>query len=266
MQTVKEGNWQIEKYGQAGEFHHSMPTDALVEEASDYESLGLGVLADRSIKLAVGTQAKTAGQQLTTADLAVWVWRYPTAYSTSIDRKDIRTVKPYLPQAAKPWKSLTWPIPQEVRQIIRDVRDAYDHLEVWTPEFDTSLRIGPSPILLGFRGGQAWLLARWAEALEPWDRLKEKAKSRTGRTAARLRRMHTRVEGGEVIVGAGVLTLVGILVILGAWLGEGIPLIKALPAVLPGVSLLAWGILRYPSVARLRKAAVFAGWTLPEGF
>jgi len=198
MQTVKEGNWQIEKYGQEEAFHHSVPSDALLHEAVEYESLGLTTLADRSMKLACATDAKVSGKVLSVDEIAIWSWRDPTAYSTAVARQDDRTIG-NLPQRLLAWNRLTWPVPQEVRQIVHQSLPCFDRLEIWTPEWDTSLRIGPSPILMGCRGNRATLLARWAEALEPWEKIVQKAKSRYGREARRLRIQHHRREGGGPI-------------------------------------------------------------------
>mgnify|MGYP001618839326 CR=1 FL=1 len=162
-----------------------MPVDALTaevwtQEAEEYESLGFKALATRSRQHAARWfSAPVVGRRLATNELAVWTWRYPSAYCSRPPlqwRSD---------QATDLWQAMTWPVPAYVRTLIREAAPAYDRLEIWTPELRPFPRVGPSPILLGVRGTEWYLLARWAEALEPFEAIRARAQCWRGWLARR---------------------------------------------------------------------------------
>lgn len=73
------------------------------------------------------------------------------------------------------------PIPLRVLQVIAHGRTMFDRLEVWGPTTED-----PDPILVGYLKGDnvredRYLLARWGDALEPFEVLYERAQARLTR-------------------------------------------------------------------------------------
>ena len=216
-ETLVGTTFQLEEYAAA----KPGAEDAATLEAL-YRKMGLIALADRS------APAPSAGQLLTDAELAVWGWRYPSVYSTLNTQGGVRVLRHarvLTYQVTRPWARLTWPVPPHVCGLAQAVREEFDTLEIWTPELRPAPRIGPSPILVGWKHQRVYLLARWAEALEPFEQIAARAKSRRGRRALALRRR---------------------------WIEQWDPLAAA-----------GWWV--QPSRWRMRRVAAWAGWVLDEG-
>ena len=167
--------------------------DAAEAQATDttlaamYERAKLSTLASIS-------RGTTLGVPLSPEDLAVWRWRYPTVY-----RWPLAPEQPDTPdrQLVLRWGTLPWPVPAHVCGLIQHCLGEIgkgprlvDALEIWTPELHRQApRVASvaDPILVGWIGRRAYLLARWAEALEPFSEIRARADSRRGRTALRVR-------------------------------------------------------------------------------
>lgn len=244
----------------------AVPAEVFEREAEEYEMVGLTELATRARRL---SQLKPdVGRLLSAEELAVWAWRYPTAYSTLPKRGFFEFV-----QRERGWNALTWPVPASVRALIRDVRPSFEGLEIWTPEFGPATRLGPSPILLGRRDNRFYLLARWAEALEPFEEIRARAHSRQGRWAAAVRRRLLQ----HPLAIYGVPFFISIIAFT-----FGLPLTVTVmePPSVPsshlaiGITLLTIGAAgailgtyqwcRHATAWARRKACAFAGWVLEE--
>lgn len=241
------------------------PAGYFDQEAAEYEALGLTDLAKQS-RLA----PRTVGRRLTAEEVAVWRWRYPSVYASSLGF--------LLPpdQTVWEWGNLTWPVPCEVRALIRQHRDTFDRLEIWTPELRPAPRVGPTPILLGVRlryvGPRLrdqrldyYLLARWAEALEPFEAIRARAGSRLGRRAMWVRRIYAhgppdmRFGGVVLMIGGGAITGLGVM------LSPDVPGSTYFAPLLGGglIALGAW-VMWLSSRSMLRWACEYAGWVLEE--
>jgi len=180
-------------------------------EAASYERLGFHELGRTTRRTII-----PLGKLLSKDDLSVWIWRYPTVYVRSgrhIPQYREDQGQKRLRQDYGLFSSLRWPIPKEVRDIIEATERHFDSLQIWTPEFFPAPRIGPSPILVGHSQGQYWLLARWAEALEPFEDIKARMSSKNGRKATCIRGVKNGFLPPGSIVGliAGCFGLVSIL-------------------------------------------------------
>lgn len=98
--------------------------------------------------------------------------RIPYQKMTATERAVYSTL---YPQRDSPEKYSSGPIPLRVLQVVAHARTLFDHLEIWGPaEYD------PDPVLVGINGStynptDVFLLARWGDALAPFDELRERA-------------------------------------------------------------------------------------------
>lgn len=242
---------QIETFSE----HHPRTADASEVIAHEYHCAGLKAL-DVQVRQVI--RQGVWGHLLGAEELAVWTWRYPTRYSTTNEFERVEGT-----QCVVPWKQLLWPVPSEVRQIIPTTIPAFDSLEIWTPELRRAPRIGPSPILVGRRGSAVFLIARWAEVLEPYEDIRTRMLHRHGRRAITIRTFYL---GGEDLLGGrayfwGILGLFPTVTfvafgVLPAWLTTGTLSLSLF-------AMAAWR--RYLRTPRaVRWACTYAGWVLPE--
>ena len=205
------------------------------------------------------------GVPLSPRDLAVWQWRYPTVY-----RWPIAAVQPATlalrRQLVLDWEGLLWPVPAHVCGLIQHCflgkgAPFFDRLEIWTPELRQAPRLGPSPILVGWIGQRAYLLARWAEALEPFGAIRAQAESRQGRAALRLRGRYMFDHVLPYGFFAAVLVMIGaipsvVLLIDSAWWARFV-----FGGFCGGAVVM---LAKAPWRWRMRRVAAWAGWVLPE--
>lgn len=153
--------------------------------AEEYEQAGLTQLAKINRQIS-NSEKISLGRAMTSYETDVWRWRYPTIYKSN----GIHTFF-QRDQWVLPWSQCEWPVPDEVRSLLLRALPAFDYLEIWTPELrQVQVRwTGASPILVGVRGSDRWLLARWAEALEPFEEIAKKAFSNDGLRAMEIRRI-----------------------------------------------------------------------------
>ena len=236
-----------------------------MEDPADAQSADntLAAMYQRANLRALSSTSRSAhfGVPLSPEDLAVWRWRYPTVYRWPglTQQRDALGR-----QLVLDWETLLWPVPAHVCGLIQHCFERarfFDTLEIWTLELRQAPRLGPSPILVGWIGPRAYLLARWAEALEPFSAIRAQAESRRGRVALRLRERYMFDHVGPYCAGATILAMLGVipallLVIDGLWwaglLGGGF---------YGGAALL---LAKVPWRWRMRRVAAWAGWVLPE--
>lgn len=254
ISVTREDPFSVEVYADVMPAQ-ALPAEHFEREEKEYSGIGLTELAKRSQQAVAQRRGHVVGHRLSTQESTVWRWRYPTVYATAF-----RTGPwPRLDQVVYPWARLTWPVPTEVRQLIVSARDVFDGLEIWTPELRPVPRVGPSPILIGVRGGEQWLLARWAEVLEPFEEIQAKMHSREGRRAMRVRRDFTRNNDASAIpyvVAAfiAVFSLVFMLAYASPFAGIGLVVSLGI------IARSTWFVL--PSSRRW--ACQYAGWVMGE--
>jgi hypothetical protein len=245
--------WNVEIYADPMPAQAAPPGD-IDRDVEEYTELGFAALARRTRQL-----AGVGGHLLTDAELAVWRWRYPSSYNTDRDRD----AGIWFGQAVRAWASLEWPVPRRVRDAIAEARPSFDALEVWTPELRRAPATGLSPILVGVRGGQRFLLARWAEALEPFEAIASRSRSRRGRWALAVRKRYqfeTPSAGG---IGAVFMLLLfssfSWMALSDGYVGLGVALVGV--GVAAAAACVRDAIL---STGRaVRRAADYAGWVFP---
>jgi hypothetical protein len=81
------------------------------------------------------------------------------------------------PQATGVERYSAGPIPLRVLQVIAHARTLFEKVVIWHPkEYD------PDPVLVGINGEyskeEVFLLARWGDALAPFEELQERARAR----------------------------------------------------------------------------------------
>lgn len=249
--------WQVEIYDS-----EVMPSDAFNlddwETAErDYTLLGLQALK----KLSSQSKVPMLGCLMSQHEIDVWAWRYPSIYRTRWNGVPSRR----FPQTYPNWSQLTWPMPAEVRALAIEAKPQFDDLEIWVPELRRASRVGPSPLLVGVRGNTRYLLARWAEALEPFEEIEMRMESSNGRKAARIRAcVATDISFPEVCGGAialSVLCLLGAaLFVVGPQYMQGASGFLTLPTAV--VAFLAWRMANSLRPAAVRWACDYAGWIL----
>lgn len=228
----------------------------------------LAAMYERAKLLALSSASRSIpiGVLLSPRDLAVWRWRYPTVYRWP----DPGPKQPAAlgRQLVLNWERLLWPVPAHVCGLIQHcferigASQGFDALEIWTPELRQAPRLGPSPILVGWIDQRAYLLARWAEALEPFGEIRTQAESRRGRAALRLR---DRYMFWEDTAARAVLNYVSVVMVplLLMLLGARFWVALFLAGVAYG-SLVAFLLGNAPWRWRMRRVAAWAGWVLPE--
>lgn len=254
VDTLSDGLWKIERYNE--EPLLAVIPDALESEAKEYEELGMDALAQQSTLLFNRATGKIPGKRLTLQELSVWEWRYPSVFWTgnSLDGHRSRPIS-LTGQREFPFRSLSWPVPADVRKIIRDADDVFPLIEIWTPEIDLTPRVGPSPILVGWLDGTAYLLARWAEALEPWEELVRRASTRQAKRMMRFRRRIFNARDDDVPNDFFVVVFVIVVAAISSLVS---------PLLVPITILVGWKISLANMRLQLRKHAASMGWVLRE--
>mgnify|MGYP001562324453 CR=1 FL=1 len=248
-------------------FTDPKPEDAITEEqhkqeALEYATLGMTTLAARATQRIAAPPEM--GRRLSQDELALWRWRYPQIYMSSPIGTDSWETLSKWGQRRDWWSQLTWPLPADIRSLALSARTAYDALEIWTPELKPVPRIGPSPILIGVRGSSRYLLARWAEALEPLEEIRAKMLSRRGRRAFKSRRLY-RVDDYRALHIWLPATLAGCgLIMAGTALAPDAP--RNLAQIFGLLSLMpaAWAAHSIWLRFSIRRACEYAGWIMAE--
>ena len=274
---VSETPWSIELYDDV------LPSQALMRadrdrEAAEYRELGLTELAQH-----VGRHL--SGHLMSQNELAVWAWRYPTMYRTpnwraGLTRRQPKpgpTSPPTLTTAAIarvggltmvvcPWDQLIWPVPADVRRLIKEHEDDFTALEIWVPELRRAQWDTRSPILVGVGGEDRYLLARWAEALEPFEEIAGRARSAAGRKAQAIRHVYQHSQD-MTAVGCAVLASAATTVALffgGLGLFSGYPGATVFGFVLLPIAASAWRAAWRRTEHAVDWACRYAGWVRPE--
>lgn len=257
MRTIESKPWQVEVYDDEVLPVHAFALKDVEREAAKYDSVGLVVLAKRS--------RQQHGRSMAQSELDVWTWRYPTIYRATLHQGE--DVSRRFPQVVQPWHLLEWPMPGEILALIAAVRPQYDELEVWVPELRRAPQVGLSPILVGVLGDQRYLLARWAEALEPFEEIERRMQSAEGRLAAKVRDLYQ--DGHRDVVGccvtASILSVtavaMGFMIPFAELAGKAVFLAAAASTAASAAALL-WRGAWLRSTAMLRWACEYAGWVI----
>ena len=100
---------------------HAMRMPDVEREASEYAELGLMGLAQQTQR--VHGRRDMPGTLMSAGDLAIWSWRYLTVYASdgySLIRGWGLSYKQWIYGTShRAFRELTWPVPREVRQIMR---------------------------------------------------------------------------------------------------------------------------------------------------
>jgi hypothetical protein len=215
---TQSDRWQIEWYDARTEI--MVPAEALQKEADSYAQIGMTSLSTKSRICHSFAQGILPGHRLASNELAVWEWRYPSVYWNTKERtfpeERARAHHPRVAgQRSYGFQVMSWPVPMEIREVILHAMEVFPLVEVWTPELDLQPLVGPSPIVIGWHRGDGYILARWAEALEPWEELQKRSDSREAQKAMRWRRralMNFQDIFPVCLCCLGVVTLLGFLV------------------------------------------------------
>lgn len=260
-QTIPTPTHAVEVYDDTRD---ALPIDAMDDAerralADKYYRMGLDALGRRTSP----RESATRGHLMSESEEIIWAWRYPTVYgSPSKSRADLWSARGA--QIYRPWSKLEWPVPEPVLAQIKSCRVQFERLEIWTPELRQAPPTGLSPILVGVRQNhdgeiERWLLARWAEALEPFERIAAKRRGFKGWFSEQVRLAHvTRDPREDVPCAVGTFGMVLF----------GVATFVAICAEAPGVAVWTFGAalaflgVRYSARNRWAKrwACRYVGW------
>lgn len=270
VRVIESKPWQVELYDNEVLPVHALSEEDLAAEQRDYTALGLLSLAERAAQMRRGS-ARRGCAPLSQHELDVWAWRYPTVYRIPSWARGSApweaNASQRFPQLYEAWAQLEWPMPPEVRALAIAMAPKYDWLEIWVPELRRAPQIGISPILVGACGGHYELLARWAEALEPFEDIERRMESKTGKRAMRIRRLYQRgatVDDAALQLLGAIAFTVFTLVALGTALTTaenpvGVSVFAA-TFVIPTAYL--WRAVYLHSTSAVKWACKYAGWVI----